>query len=365
MSHAKNIHVLIAEDDYLVNKMITGMVEELGFVVAGQAANGRQAVDLTCSLRPDVVLMDVKMPDMDGLQAAQHIQELCPTPVVVLTAYDTPELVARAGETGVGAYLTKPPNAQEIERAITIARVRFDDLMEMRRLNTELQARNADLDTFGHTVAHNLQSILGLITGYASLLQEEQLSEAGRDYVTAILRNGHKMSNIINELQLLAGVRQAPVELGPLNMEEIVTAAYHRLLYLVQEYQADIQLPSTPWPTAMGYAPWVEEIWVNYLSNGLKYGGRPPRLELGATECPDQSVRFWVRDNGPGLSPEEQARLFVPFTQLGQVRTGGYGLGLSIVRRIVERLHGQAAVESDGIPGKGCVFSFTLPAAPN
>jgi signal transduction histidine kinase len=71
-------------------------------------------------------------------------------------------------------------------------------------------------------------------------------------------------------------------------------------------------------------------------------------------------VRFWVRDNGLGLSPEEQSRLFVPFTKLAQVRAEGHGLGLSIVRRIVEKLGGKVGVRSSGVPGEGCEFSFTL-----
>jgi len=60
-----------------------------------------------------------------------------------------------------------------------------------------------------------------------------------------------------------------------------------------------------PYLPAVGYAAWVEEVWLNYLSNGLKYGGRPPQLELGADTQPDRMIRFWVRDTEPGLSPDE------------------------------------------------------------
>jgi signal transduction histidine kinase len=76
----------------------------------------------------------------------------------------------------------------------------------------------------------------------------------------------------------------------------------------------------------------------------------------------DLAIRFWIRDNGPGLTEEEQARLFTPFTRLNQVRAKGHGLGLSIVRRIVEKLNGQVGVES--LLGEGSTFSFTLPGAP-
>jgi len=146
--------------------------------------------------------------------------------------------------------------------------------------------------------------------------------------------------------------------LEPLDMARIVAEAWQRLAEVAQDYKAEIGLPSA-WPTALGYGPWVEEVWVNYFNNALKYGGRPPRLELGAAAQPDGQVRFWVHDNGPGLTEDEQSRLFIPFTQLHQVRATGYGLGLSIVYRIVEKLGGQVGVESDGV--NGTTFSFTLP----
>jgi signal transduction histidine kinase len=98
------------------------------------------------------------------------------------------------------------------------------------------------------------------------------------------------------------------------------------------------------------------------MSNAIKYGGRPPRIELGATATGDQ-VRFWVQDNGAGVPSEAQERLFAPFTRLSKVRVKGHGLGLSIVRRIVEKLGGQVSIESEGLPGAGSIFAFTLPAA--
>jgi len=136
--------------------------------------------------------------------------------------------------------------------------------------------------------------------------------------------------------------------------------AQRRLQYLIEAQNAELIVPVV-WPQALGYAPWIEQVWVNYLSNALKYGGRPPRIELGAWEK-DGWITFWVKDNGDGLSTKEQARLFRPFTRIKQIRATGYGLGLSIVRRILEKLGGQVGVESAAEPGRGCLFSFTLPA---
>ena len=98
------------------------------------------------------------------------------------------------------------------------------------------------------------------------------------------------------------------------------------------------------WPISAGRVP-------DYLSNAIKYGGEPPSVVLGADAYrgvgpAKGKVRFWVRDKGPGLTQEEISRLFVPFTRLDQARAQGHGLGLSIVRRIMEKLGG-GGVESE------------------
>ncbi len=233
----------------------------------------------------------------------------------------------------------------------------------------DLEASNVELDAFAHTVAHDLKNPLTTLAGFGDLLEEKHSAMSGKQLAESahnIARSARRMINIIDELLLLASVRQMEeVPTTLLDMTAIVTAAQDRLMDLIVACQGEIILPPV-WPMAVGYAPWIEEVWVNYLSNALKYGGNPPRIELGfdvAKEAVDQfpnfQIRFWVRDNGPGLTPEEQGRLFTPFTRLDQVRAKGHGLGLSIVRRIVEKLGGQVGVESE--VGWGSTFWFTLP----
>jgi PAS domain S-box-containing protein len=132
MKHQHNIQVLIAEDDFLILEMLDRALQKGSYNVVGKAVNGVEAVEMTQSLRPDVVVMDIKMPRMDGLEAARRIRNTCPTPIVVLTAYDTRELIAEASEAGVGAYLTKPLSVYDLDRAITIAIARFDDMIALR-----------------------------------------------------------------------------------------------------------------------------------------------------------------------------------------------------------------------------------------
>lgn len=361
----EDIRIVIAEDDYLVGEMVQGMLAELGYTVVGLATSGVQAIELTTDLNPDVVIMDIQMPGMDGVTAARKIQECCGTPVVILSAYETPELVRKVGEAGVTAYLLKPPDSRELERAITLAIARFEDMAALRRLNDELQASNAELDAFAHTVAHDLQSPLGLISGFSEMLllhYDEYPPEQHQTILSSITRTSQKMSNIVSELLVLSSVRQMEVEFETLDMAQILDEAQQRLVEEIKTCHAEIIQPSS-WPPARGYAPWIEEVWFNYLSNGLKYGGTPPRLVLGVTEQPDGTLCFWVRDNGQGLTAVDQEDLFTPFTKLSQVRAKGHGLGLSIVRRIMERLGGTVGVNSEA--GMGSTFWFTLSRAEN
>jgi signal transduction histidine kinase/DNA-binding response OmpR family regulator len=233
----------------------------------------------------------------------------------------------------------------------------------LRHHATDLQARNEELDAFSHMVAHDLKNPLSLTIGYAQFLKKRHgasLDADGYKCVDQIEQSGVKMSTIIDELLRLAKIRNTEVQTQPLDMGDIAAMAELRLTNMIEEYGAEIIWPDS-WPAALGHDAWIEEVWVNYLSNALKYGGNPPRIELGWTLVDDGMVRFWVRDNGSGLTKEEQAKLFTPFVRLNQGRAQGHGLGLSIVRRIVEKLGGEVGIESE--VGQGSVFSFTLPSA--
>jgi signal transduction histidine kinase len=167
------------------------------------------------------------------------------------------------------------------------------------------------------------------------------------------------MSETIDALLLLAQVRELDeIDVRQLDMGAVVNQALITLSSLLEESGAAVVLPDV-WPLAFGYVPWVREVWLNYLSNAIKYGGKPPRLELGADVPQDGFVRFWVRDNGTALKIAEPIQLFTPFTRLRKSEAEGHGLGLSIVQRIVTKLGGQVGVISE--PERGNIFSFTLP----
>ena len=248
--------------------------------------------------------------------------------------------------------------------AIAIENARL--VRALRRYTAELEERNAELDAFAHTVAHDIQNMLARVMGFAELLRMD-LSDETRplnrqqllEPAQFVAVNSRRMSKVVEALLLLAAVRQTEVSALPLDMAAIVREVSDRLSDQIRESGAEIRLPEV-WPTAVGYAPWVEEVWYNYLTNGLKYGGEPPRLTLGAELLADQkAVRFWVQDEGAGIAAADQKQLFQPFSQIGKSRRHGHGLGLSIVERIVSKMGGKVGVQS--AVGEGSRFWFTLP----
>lgn len=229
----------------------------------------------------------------------------------------------------------------------------------------QLQERNEELDAFSHTVAHDLKNPLGVIIGFSDLLIDD-FSEFSKDNILKQIRTIHKSSNkmqeIINSLLLFASVRTEEISVDVLYMNNILNESLTRLSVMIESSGSEIILPES-WPLAVGYAPWIEEVWTNYLSNAIKYGGEPSYIEIGSDtekseKVPEGMIRFWVRDNGPGISEKNQKLLFKKFERLEQVKTEGHGLGLSIVRRIIEKLGGKVGVDCNN----GTLFYFTLPS---
>ena len=126
------MRILIAEDETIIRLDLRELLERAGFEVVAEAHDGEEAVELARSAEPDLALLDVKMPRLDGIDAARRILAERPIPIVMLTAYGQDELVARAVEAGVFGYLVKPFREQDLLPAIQTARARFAELQEVR-----------------------------------------------------------------------------------------------------------------------------------------------------------------------------------------------------------------------------------------
>jgi AmiR/NasT family two-component response regulator len=131
--------VVIADDESIVRTDLKEMLTNLGYLVVGEVGDGRSAVNVARELKPDVVIMDIKMPDMDGIEAAKVLTEEQIAPVILLTAYGQKELVDRAKEAGVVGYLVKPFREADLSPAIEIATSRFNEFRIMQQEVHDLQ----------------------------------------------------------------------------------------------------------------------------------------------------------------------------------------------------------------------------------
>lgn len=238
------------------------------------------------------------------------------------------------------------------------------DLTYQKQAEHDLRQTNSELDAFSHTVAHDLKSPLSVLLGFADLLENEIANLEQDDtveYLRTMGQTTQKMISIVDELLLLSQMRKADVTLVPVDIEFAVNESLMGLAYLRSQHNAEIVVTTQDWPSAMGYPAWIEAVWTNYISNAIKYGSEPPRVEIGATVEGDW-VRYWVRDNGEGLTQDQIDKLFKPFERLHTERAKGHGVGLTIVHRIMEKLGGKVHVES--VLGQGSEFSFLLRRVP-
>ena len=236
---------------------------------------------------------------------------------------------------------------------------------ELQRRAEELEARNQELDAYNHTIAHDLKSPLTGIVVNADLARmhaKEGLPPEIDSRLAAIKASGMQMAGMIDQLLWLAKLRDAASTAVEVNVSTVVEHAVARFEHAITARRVVVEV-APDLPRALGHAQWVEEVFANLISNAIKYIGDEnpnPVIFIGAQLNPlGSSVRYMVRDNGVGISPEDQARLFAMFTRLHTVKADGLGLGLSIVQRIVTKLNGKVGVESE--LSKGSTFWFTLP----
>ena len=158
------MRILVAEDETIIRLDLCGLLERAGYEVVAEAKDGEEAISLARQHEPDLAVLDVKMPRLDGIEAARRILERRAVPIVMLTAFGQQELVERAVDTGVFGYLAKPFREQDVIPAIETARARHE----------ELQAVRAEADSLAEALAARkaIERAKGL------LMEKEKLSEA-------------------------------------------------------------------------------------------------------------------------------------------------------------------------------------------
>lgn len=358
--------VLVVDDTPANLDVVSVILERCDYTLL-VATEGQRALRICQQTTPDLILLDVMMPGMDGYEVCERLKADAATqdiPVIFMTALNSVDDKLRGFAVGGADYITKPIQREELVARVKAHVSLSQNYRILRDRNESLARMNAELDAFAHTVAHDLKNPLNSVLGLSQLLAE-LASESGSalqitEFAQHIRISAQKMRQIIEALLLLAGVNRQSVAITPVAMDKLLDELLDsRLRHTVASFDGELKRPESL-PMARAYGPWVEEIWANYLSNALKYGGRPPRLVIGA-EIRGTRVRYWVDDNGAGVDEAAREKLFTPFARLHQVPgQEGHGLGLSIVQRICQRLKGDCGMEN--LPGRGSRFYFELPA---
>ena len=346
-------------------------------VIVFVAENGQVGLQAAFNKLPHGILLDCTLSDPDSFDICRRVKANEKTkdlPVIFMACRPDPDDKANAFEVGAAAYVVDPVLPQEVLAQFNpYFKLSFSQPIPAESARPTTHSGDtksigqaeilSEIDDFTYMVAHNLKNPLGVVISYAEYLTKYSTSmsddERLRDLMT-IRNNGFKMERIIDELRLLVSVHLEQVTPHVLDTATLIYAVRQRLAPLIKEHRAEVVVPSE-WPEAMGYHRWIEEVWINFISNAIRNGGIPPKVRLGATPHPDGLVEFWVLDNGPDLTPEQKAELFKPLTRLSQVNARGSGLGLSVVNKVIEKLGGRVSVEPGSAGGKK--FSFYLPKA--
>jgi signal transduction histidine kinase len=392
MSNQRNIRVLLAEDDYLSGEMIKELLEEVKYTVVGEATDGLEAVEMAQSLQPDVVLMDIEMPGVDGIEATRLIVENwehCPTPVVMLTAYETEDLVAEASAAGAGAYLVKPPDASAVMRAITIAMARFDDMMALRQANRRLEETLAELKAMQRElikqerlaavgqlaagVAHEFNNIMASIILTAELmLRSSRLLPEDQERLTAIYQEGHHAARLTQQIMDFGRksvLRQQDIDMVPFmtEVESLLRRTLPDNINIHLECSAvNISVNADPDRlqqammnmvfNARDAMPEGGELRIELERVWVEGDGDAPLLEME----PGEWMRVAISDTGVGIPPDVLPHIFEPFFTTRAPL--GSGLGLAQVYGIVKQHEGYIDVSTK--VGEGTTFTIYLPALP-
>ena len=353
-----------------------------------RASHGNDALRMLLKREYALVLLDVQMPGMDGYEVARYARENPQTrdvPIIFVTAmHETESSVLRGYGAGAVDLLFKPIDPyvlrSKVEVFLDLHRSRQTLAAETaahRRTAAELAAANVELIQASRTkseflsmMSHELRTPLNAIVGFSELLVDGRCGPLNEQQMR-FLRNVHDSSlhllTLINDLLDLAKIEAGRLDISTAACAtgDLVFAALASLQQLATAKQITLAVDHEGSPPPLLADPVrLKQLLYNLLSNGIKFTPSGGRVSVSFTRTDDGLVRTVVRDTGPGLTPDELAKLFQPFTQLDNARhtRGGTGLGLSLCRHLAELMGGRAGAEST--PGEGSAFYFDLPPPP-
>jgi two-component system sensor histidine kinase/response regulator len=366
------VRVLVVDDTPTLRMLTRLTLEGTGFEVVGEAGDGQVGLQLVVSLRPDLVLLDLAMPVMDGLEALPLMKAAAPEArVVIVSGFDRRAMEEQVVAAGADAYLQKgatPEATLEVlsslfprtaQAAGTPARPDAA-LAPPSAADARLEQLEEDLEQVLYVVSHDLAEPVHVIKGFAERLSRRARSDDEAEFCAFIVDAADRMQELLDDLldYARAGRGELPQEL--LDCRRVVDNVLAGLGAAVADSGGRVTVGQLPRDVVANRLV-LTQVLHNLVANAVKFArpGVPPVVRVEASTTPGL-LTLAVSDNGLGIPAEQHERVFQPFKRLHpRDRYPGSGIGLAICRRLVERQGGSIWVESDG---EGSTFFVTIPA---
>jgi two-component system sensor histidine kinase/response regulator len=367
--------VLVVDDSEWSRGILASLLDAAGYEVQ-TASGGAEALRLIARTPPDIVLLDLMMPDVDGLEVLERVRANPATvelPVIMVSAFDQARQVVMALERGANDYIPKP-----CDMMILLARVRtqikLKQLQDQRRRDIQrLRELDAFKDRFLQIAAHDLKNPLTHITLGAGLLRETDLSTPqGRTEFEGIIDfmelAAQVMQTIISDFLDFRALQTGSLTLHPepIALNDLVRRIVNQYSLSAEKRQIVLGAALDPaLPECQADPDRLTQAISNYLSNAIKFSPDGTQVILRTRPAEGGFLRVEIEDNGPGIPEEEMPLLFEEFARLSNKPLGGEkssGIGLSIVRRLIE-LHG-GRVGAERRAEGGMRFWLEIPPEP-
>ncbi|HPC99511.1 MAG TPA: hybrid sensor histidine kinase/response regulator [Bacteroidales bacterium] len=339
------------------------MDEDFSFEIL-EAPTGEEALEIIEKNKPDIVLLDNKLPGMQGVDVLDNIRKKNHDMVVaMITSYASLDVAVRATRNGASDFIPKPFTPQELKSSIE----NITKQLYLKRITHRLNEEGKKVRyQFLSVLSHELKAPLNAIEGYLRMMQERQYGEKIDDYAVPIDRSLQRiqgMRNLIMDLLDFTKIRLEKREekLQPVNLASAVSDSVATIQPYAIQMEVQIEVIKKAEAVIMADPEDIAIIFNNLISNAVKYNRREGKVEITIDKSPGEAVVIFS-DTGIGIRPEDMESLFTEFVRIKRDETKnitGSGLDLSIVKKVVDLYKGTISVES--IPEKGSIFTVRLP----
>ena len=367
------VRVLVVDDTPALRVLMRAVLEGTGFEVVGEAGDGLAGINLAVQLKPDLVLLDLAMPVMDGLEALPRLRaELPDAKLVIVSGFERRAMESQVVEAGADAYVQKglAPQAMlgVLEALFPGVPAELSSHVPAPRApqpppaaaDDRYRALEEDLEELLYVISHDLSEPVHVIKGFAERLARRVRSDEEGEFCEFIVDAADRMQQLLDDLLLYAraGSGELPQEL--LDVRRVVDNVVAGLGPVATRTGGRVTVGDLP-RSLVGSRLVVTQVLHNLVANALKFTrpGVAANVRVDAVDS-GGAVTFRVQDNGIGIDATQAERIFQPFTRLNPREAyAGSGVGLAICRRLVERSNGRIWAESDE---SGTTFLVELPA---